>query len=68
MENVSLVIVDRFGNKVFESQNKDKVEWDGTSGGRKVPSSTYWYTLTFYDAVTQKAEQRQGWILLKNRN
>ncbi|MGZ5263793.1 MAG: T9SS type B sorting domain-containing protein, partial [Kaistella sp.] len=68
MENVSIIIVDRYGNKVFESQNSGKVEWDGKNGGRELPTSTYWYTVTWFDAVTQKSEQRQGWILMKNRN
>ncbi|MGZ5272695.1 MAG: T9SS type B sorting domain-containing protein [Kaistella sp.] len=68
MENVSIIIVDRYGNKVFDSQNSGKVEWDGKNGGRELPTSTYWYTVTWFDAVTQKSEQRQGWILMKNRN
>ena len=68
MERVSVIIVDRYGNKVFESQNSGKVEWDGKNGGRELPTSTYWYTVTWFDAVTQKSEQRQGWILMKNRN
>ncbi|UFK97648.1 T9SS type B sorting domain-containing protein [Kaistella faecalis] len=68
MQSVSVVIVDRYGNKVFESQNGSKVEWDGKHKGRALPTSTYWYTITWFDAVTQKSEQRQGWILMKNRN
>lgn len=68
METVSLVIIDRNGKKVFESTNPAKTEWDGKAFGRELPTSSYWYIVSWFDAVTQKNEQRQGWILLKNRN
>lgn len=68
MEQVSIVIVDRVGTKVFESNSPTKTAWDGKHNGRALPTSSYWYVVTWYDAVTQKNEQRQGWILLKNRN
>ena len=68
MDNISLMITDRYGNKVFESQNKNSLVWDGSHHGRSLPTSTYWYSVTWFDPVTQKNEQRQGWILLKNRN
>ncbi len=68
MQEVSIIITDRLGNKVFESNNPTTVEWDGKLNGRALPTATYWYVATWYDAVTQKREQRQGWILLKNRN
>lgn len=68
MERVSIQIVDRNGAKVFESTTPDKSEWDGKMNGRALPTSTYWYVVSWYDAVTQKTEQRQGWILLKNRD
>lgn len=68
MESVSVIIVDRYGNKVFESQNKNNVVWEGKSNGRALPTGTYWYHVVWFDAITQKSEQRQGWVLLKNRN
>ncbi len=68
MERVSIVIVDRNGTKVFESVNSNKVEWDGKHNNRTLPTSTYWYTVSWYDPVSLKSEQRQGWILMKNRN
>lgn len=68
MERVSIQIVDRNGAKVFESTTPDKSEWDGKLSGRALPTSTYWYVVSWYNAVTQKTEQRQGWILLKNRD
>lgn len=68
MESVNLVIIDRNGTKVFESTNPLKTEWDGRAKGRELSTASYWYVVSWFDAVTQKAEQRQGWILLKNRN
>lgn len=68
MEQVSILIADRIGTKVFESKSPSKTDWDGKHNGRALPTSSYWYLVSWYDAVTQKTEQRQGWILLKNRN
>lgn len=68
MERVSIQIVDRYGNRVFASVDTKTIAWDGTMSGKALPSSTYWYTLSWYDPVTQKTTQRQGWILLKNRD
>lgn len=68
MENISLIITDRFGSKVFETTNKNNLIWDGKSKGRILPTSSYWYNVSWLDPVTQKTEQRQGWIVLKNRN
>ncbi|QDP86208.1 gliding motility-associated C-terminal domain-containing protein [Chryseobacterium sp. SNU WT5] len=68
MEQVSIVIVDRNGTKIFESTNPNKSEWDGRHNGKSLPTSTYWYVVSWYDSVTQKTDQRQGWVLLKNRD
>lgn len=68
MEQVSIIIVDRYGTKVFESTKPSETRWDGKQQGRALSTSTYWYAVSWYDPVTQKNEQRQGWILLKNRN
>ncbi|WP_027377995.1 T9SS type B sorting domain-containing protein [Kaistella palustris] len=68
MQQVSLLITDRYGRKVFEAANPAKAEWDGKTNGRELPTSSYWYVVSWFDPVTQKSEQRQGWILLKNRN
>lgn len=68
MESVNLVIIDRNGTKVFESTNPAKTEWDGRANGRELSTASYWYIVSWFDAITQITEQRQGWILLKNRN
>ncbi|MCV9928273.1 T9SS type B sorting domain-containing protein [Flavobacterium sp. LS1R49] len=42
--NSSIKIFDRYGNFIKELHNNDT--WDGTSVGRKEPTSDYWFTAT----------------------
>lgn len=67
MEQVSMVITDRYGSKVFEAKNPTKTSWNGTLNGRTLPTSSYWYEVSWFDPLTQKTERRQGWVFLKNR-
>lgn len=68
MENVEIIIADRYGKTVFHSTDRNNLIWDGTYSGRVLPTATYWYVVKWFDAITQKNEIRQGWILLKNRD
>lgn len=65
MQNVSIIITDRYGKTIFMTQDATK-HWDGTERGRKLPTATYWYIVKWIDPNTQNNEVRQGWILLKN--
>ncbi len=53
-DQVKLVILNRWGNKVYES-NAYKNDWDGTNkfgltvGGKKLPTSTYFYIVDLGD-------------------
>lgn len=67
MENVEILIADRYGKTVFHSTDGEKA-WDGTLNGRPLPTATYWFVVKWFDPATQKSEVRQGWILLKNRD
>lgn len=58
-----LKIFDKFGNKVFFTDDISKFNWDGFSNGRLLPTGTYWYIIEIENNYT-----RTGWILLKNRN
>lgn len=43
---IQLVVVNRWGNKVFETNNYDN-NWDGrTNSGKRLPDGTYFYILT----------------------
>lgn len=81
MQEVQVKVVDRFGQLVYDfsansstyntsgsaGSGRDPV-WDGKINGRPLPTSTYWYTITWFDPVTHRNEQRQGWLFLKNRD
>ena len=62
-------IFDRHGNKIFNGDYKSNYKWDGTIFGRKVPTGTYWYTITWEENDRAKTNVKyDGWILVKNRN
>ena len=47
-EHNHIMIVDRWGGVVFESTNYDneRIVWDGSNGGKIVPTGTYFYNIT----------------------
>ncbi len=62
-------IFDRYGNKVFNGDYKSNYIWDGTIFGRKVPTGTYWYSISWEENDKVKTPVLyNGWILVKNRN
>lgn len=67
-KNLIFSIHDRYGNKIFEGTNFNNFTWDGTLQGRKVPTQTYWYELSWEETSKYKTQVRfNGWILVKNR-
>ncbi len=68
MEQVEIIISNRYGKAVFHSTDKNNLTWNGMYNGRVLPTSSYWYVVKWFDPSTQKSEIRQGWVLLKNRN
>lgn len=66
MEQVEILISDRYGKSVFHTTDKNKLYWDGKQNGRPLHTASYWYVVKWLDTATQKSEVRQGWILLKN--
>ncbi len=61
-ESLSLIVFDRWGNKVFETTDKD-IGWDGTKSGKKLNSDVYVYHLevTYYSG---EVVEREGNVLL----
>ena len=53
IENYKINIFDRWGNNVFESNNRD-VSWDGNFDGKPMPSGVYVYLIE----VTGRSKQR----------
>lgn len=66
-QDVVITIFDRQGKTVYISP-KNELIWNGNSGGRPLPTGTYWYTLNWIEPDTQLPVSFKGWILLKNRN
>lgn len=68
MEEVEIIISDRYGKSVFHTTDINNLEWTGKHNGRALSTGTYWYVVKWFDPARKKSEIRQGWILLKNRN
>ncbi|MFY1045551.1 choice-of-anchor L domain-containing protein [Chryseobacterium sp. GP-SGM7] len=58
-------ISDRYGKVVYKAE-KTRPYWDGYFQGKKLPTSSYWYQVTFEDPASKKLVVKTGWILLKN--
>lgn len=58
-------VFDRYGREVFKAE-KSRPYWDGYFQGKKLPTSTYWYQVTFEDPASKELTVKTGWILLKN--
>lgn len=59
-------VFDRYGKIIFKADKTNTI-WDGTFQGRKLPTATYWYQLHWEDPANKSNVQKNGWILLKNR-
>ncbi|WP_370897965.1 choice-of-anchor L domain-containing protein [Chryseobacterium gossypii] len=58
-------IFDRYGKEVFKAE-KTRPYWDGYFQGKRLPTSSYWYQVTFEDPASKQTAVKTGWILLKN--
>ena len=54
LRDISMTIFDRWGNKIFESNDAGKT-WDGKVNGQNAPDGAYIYTarLTFNDGTQE---------------
>lgn len=67
-KNLVFTIYNRYGNKIYESDKLRNYKWDGTSGGKKILTGTYWYTITWDETnINNTHTVYNGWILVKNR-
>lgn len=62
-EKLNLKVYNRYQEKIYEEESATKLEWDGKTLSRVVPTDSYWYVLTLPDGTVYT-----GWVLLKNRN
>lgn len=59
-------VYDRYGSEIFRFSKQAPV-WDGTLGGKRLPTATYWYKFNFQYPKSKANMDHSGWILLKNR-
>ena len=57
LENPEVFIYDRYG-KLLKMLNDQSNGWDGTMNGKNLPSSDYWFKLTYEDADGQRASAK----------
>ena len=62
-EKTNIKVFNRFKEKVFEQESASRLEWNGQTLSRVVPTDSYWYVLTLADGRVFT-----GWVLVKNRN
>lgn len=58
-------VFDRYGKEVYRAE-RIRPYWDGYFQGKRLPSSSYWYQVTFVDPASKLLTVKTGWILLKN--
>lgn len=67
-KNLVFIVYDRYGNKLYEADKIRGYRWDGTSGGKKIVTGTYWYTISWNENDKNSTPTKySGWILVKNR-
>ncbi|MCS3532468.1 gliding motility-associated C-terminal domain-containing protein [Chryseobacterium sp. JUb7] len=67
-KNLTFIVYDRYGNKLYEADKIRDYKWDGTSGGKKIITGTYWYTISWNENDKNNTQTSYtGWILVKNR-
>ncbi len=66
--NLTFVIYDRYGNKLFTGDKSNNYKWDGKFAGKGILTGTYWYHINWTEPNPQKTPVKYtGWILVKNR-
>ncbi|WP_294324069.1 T9SS type B sorting domain-containing protein [uncultured Chryseobacterium sp.] len=67
-QNLVFSIFDRYGNKMFEANRFNAYKWDGTAGGKKIPTGTYWYSVSWNENDKKNTLFKySGWVMVKNR-
>jgi gliding motility-associated-like protein len=67
-ENLSFVVYDRYGNKIFTGDKFNNYKWDGKHFDKKLVTGTYWYHINWNEPNKAKTPIKYtGWILVKNR-
>ena len=66
--DLTFIIYDRYGNKLFTGDRSNNYKWDGKFAGKGILTGTYWYHINWIEPNAQKTPIKYtGWILVKNR-
>lgn len=68
--NFGVDIYDRYGVQVFKAGKANGYRWNGTANGRRVPTGSYWYSVSWNEHNNNRITPVNfaGWIIVKNRN
>ncbi|MFC3754601.1 T9SS type B sorting domain-containing protein [Chryseobacterium tructae] len=67
-KNLVFTVYDRYGNKLYEASKIRNYTWDGRAYGKKIPTATYWYTISWNENDKNNTETKySGWVLVKNQ-
>lgn len=67
-QNLVMNIFDRYGTKIHQADKSNGYQWDGTQKGRRLPTGTYWYSVTWNENNKMNTPFKfTGWVLVKNR-
>lgn len=66
-KDLKFTIYDRYGNRVHQANKFNDYKWDGSIYGKKLPTATYWYEITWTEPNKAQTQIKySGWILVKN--
>lgn len=67
-QSLVLSIFDRYGTKIHQADKSNGFKWDGTVAGKKIPTGTYWYSVTWNENDKKNTPFKfSGWVMVKNR-
>ncbi|REC48947.1 T9SS type B sorting domain-containing protein [Chryseobacterium pennipullorum] len=67
-QNLVFNVFDRYGVKIHQADKSNGYRWDGTIAGKKIPTGTYWYSVSWNENNKKSTAYKfSGWIVVKNR-
>lgn len=67
--DLTFSVYNRYGAKIHQGDKTNNYKWDGTANGRKVPTGSYWYSVTWNENNKTKTPVKlSGWIIVKTEN
>ncbi|WP_345201433.1 T9SS type B sorting domain-containing protein [Chryseobacterium ginsengisoli] len=68
-QNLVFNVFDRYGAQIHKADKSNKYRWDGTVGGRKISTGSYWFSVSWNENDKRNTPiTYSGWILVKNRD